>query len=81
MSESDKVTSFKDLSPEERVMSLWSNGIDERIKHISNFNFPYINKEYRCGTFDDLIVSTEMLIKDANNYIKWLKHVKEVNSI
>jgi hypothetical protein len=83
LSMSDKAiaTPLNEIIPEERVEYLWSNGVDERVKQIANFNFPYIHKEFRCGTFDDLIAATEMLVESANSYIDWLKHVKEVNSI
>ncbi|MCH4553563.1 hypothetical protein [Aestuariibaculum lutulentum] len=72
-----KTNPLDKLSSDERTLGAWSDGIDKRVREISNFNFPFITKEYREGTIDDLISATELLVKDAKLYIQWLNDLKD----
>lgn len=54
-----------------------SDAMDEKIKEITNFHFPFILYKFHDESIDEMIEAVRFLIKDANKYIEFLEKTKE----
>lgn len=47
--------------------------LDERMKQITYFNFPFITEEFAIGQIDELKEAVQKLKKDCDIYLKFLE--------
>lgn len=58
-----------------------SNSLDEKIRQIAFFNFPFITSYYCLGHVGQLKSAVEKLKHDADNYLSYLEYLeKNINS-
>lgn len=73
------VTQFKDLSPKEKAEDVRFSDVQKVIESIACFQFPFTTSDYSVDQVENLKASTEILIRNAENYIKFLNQILELN--
>jgi hypothetical protein len=53
------------------------SAIESKTQEIHNFSFPFINRELHSAMLGDLKTATEILIKDAKDYLIYLDAIEK----